>query len=191
MRPFRSENISKPRGTLPFAYPSIEVPLDVEVGCGVGWHPIRYVRENPKRTLVAIEHTRTRFSRFERRIASHDPLPNLHPVHADAVKWITHFLRPATVDRYFFLYPNPRPKPWYSMPFFARVVETLKVGGTVTLATNESFYYVAAKNYFTRVWGLEIVSDRSIAPIEKPRTHFEKKYLSRGESCFDLVVRKS
>ena len=80
--------------------------LDVEVGCGVGYHPIRYARANPDRFLIAIEHTHTRFEKFERRLAHHEKLQNLLAVHADAVEWITHSLPEESVDRYYFLIPQ-------------------------------------------------------------------------------------
>jgi tRNA G46 methylase TrmB len=196
VRPFRAERIHAPPNAAPFEVPPSPVPLDVEVGCGAGLHPLRYAREHPERFLVAIEHTRTRFERFAGRLAHHAPLPNLHPVHADAVAWITHFLPPRSVDRYFFLYPNPYPKGWHVMPFFGRVVETLKPGGTIVLATNERFYFDEAKEFFARAWGLEFESERALSAATKlpsgvPRTHFEKKYLERGETCLELVVRKA
>jgi tRNA (guanine-N7-)-methyltransferase len=195
IRPFRAERIRPPLNVAAFEVPSPSIPLDVEVGCGAGFHPLRYATSHPERFLVAIEHTRTRFERFAGRIAHHPALPNLFPVHADAVAWVTHFLPPASVDRYFFLYPNPYPKGWHVMPFFGRVVETLKPGGTIVLATNEGFYFKEAKEYLVGAWGLEIQSEQELSvaaglPFGIPRTHFEKKYLARGETCFDLVARK-
>ncbi|MBI0385206.1 hypothetical protein JBE27_55325, partial [Streptomyces albiflaviniger] len=54
-------------------------PVDVEIGCGVGFHPLRYARENPERQLVAFEKTSEKFSKFLGRLKNHDPLPNLYP----------------------------------------------------------------------------------------------------------------
>lgn len=135
VRPFHTEKILPPRNGAPFEWP-VGKALDIEVGCGVGLHPIRRALERPERVLVAIEHTRSRFERFARRVSNHrkpeklgnQGLSNLVPVHADAVAWITHFVPARSVERYFFLYPNPYPKRWHSMPFFGRVLETLKEG---------------------------------------------------------------
>jgi tRNA G46 methylase TrmB len=194
VRPFQGEQIAAPRNLPDFRLPEAGRPLDIEIGCGVGWHPIRYATENPERFLVAIEHTRTRFARFEGRLARHAPIANLHAVHADAVAWVTHFVPLGSVDRYFFLYPNPRPRPWYSMPFFGRVVQTLKPGGSVLLATNELDYHREARAYFVRAWGLRIVSERKLSALDTPppvaRTHFEKKYLARGQECFELLAQR-
>ena len=114
IRSFRAEKIRKPRNFIePKFAPGI--PLDLEIGCGVGWHPIHYARQNPDRFLVAIEHTRTRFESFERRTVRHPELKNLMAIHADAIEWVTHVLMPESVERIFLLYPNPaNPKNSYS-----------------------------------------------------------------------------
>ena len=36
-------------------------------------------------------------------------------------------------------------------------------------------------------WGLTLVDCRELARDAVPRTHFEKKYLERGERCWNLV----
>jgi tRNA G46 methylase TrmB len=174
------------------------MPLDIEVGCGVGLHPIRYARSHPERYLVAIEHTRMKFEKFAGRLAHHDPLKNLWPVHADAIEWITHFVPAGSVDRYFFLYPNPWPKSrdesrrWYAMPFMEKVIETMKAGATLELVTNESYYSEGAERYFTETWGLRLLSKKALKQGDiLPRTHFERKYLARGQTCFDLVLGKT
>jgi tRNA G46 methylase TrmB len=134
IRTFRADQVRLPRN---FVEPSFApgVPLDLEIGCGVGWHPIQYVQKNPARHLIAIEHTRNRFASFERRARSHAEIKNLTPVHADAIEWVTHALAPESVDRIFLLYPNPYPKRsdlnkrWHAMPFMGRLLGVLKMGG--------------------------------------------------------------
>ena len=59
------------------------------------------------------------------------------------------------------------------------------------LATNILDYWQEAQQYFTQVWHLEIVSSSILSAEFIPRTHFEKKYLSRGEVCYNLIVKKS
>lgn len=173
------------------------LPLDVEIGCGVGFHPLKYARENPGRQLIAFERTKEKFAKFESRLAHHDSLPNLKPVHGDAIAWITHGLQAAQVDRYFLLYPNPYPKEsqrnlrFHAMPFFSFLLSTLKPGGSLTLATNMKFYAEEAKHSFTEEWGMTLISEKQIEPQAAPRTHFEKKYLARGEPCFDFLFQKS
>ncbi len=171
-------------------------PLDIEIGCGTGWHPIRYSMGNPERRVIAFEHTRAKFERFANRLKHHPPIENLYPVHGEAVRWITHALLPETVDRYFILYPNPEPKApnkrWMRSSAMHRLLQTLKTGGEIIMATNEDWYAREALEWAENAWKLELVSERKLgmADLPRARTHFEKKYLARGETCFDLGWRK-
>lgn len=197
LRPFPKSKIPLPPDFRPLA-PLVKkgAPLDIEIGCGVGFHPIRYAKENPGRTLIAFERTSEKFEKFEGRLEHHKEIKNVIAVHGDAIPWIAHCIEKEFVDRYFILYPNPYPKEkqknlrFHEMPFFSCLVETMKNGGELTLATNEKFYYEAAKEKIVKDWGLKIVEDRLIEKSEKPRTHFEKKYLLRGDQCWNLVFRK-
>ncbi|MGE3260301.1 MAG: SAM-dependent methyltransferase [Bacteriovoracia bacterium] len=195
MRVFPREKIPLPPDFSPLALRT-GMPLDIEIGCGVGFHPLKYARENPGRQLVAFERTAEKFARFQGRLAHHPALPNLRAIHGDAIPWITHGVSPGSVDRYFLLYPNPYPKEsqrnlrFHEMPFFSVIVETMRVGGLLTLATNMDFYRAGAKEKITGEWGLELVTEGIVPAHAEPRTHFEKKYLARGEICWDLVFRR-
>ena len=195
MRSFHPEKVPVPPDFQPFDIDPAK-PLDVEIGCGVGFHPVHYARAHPERQLIAIERTSEKFEKFLGRIRGHAPLPNLIPVHGDAVAWITHGIRPASVDRYFLLYPNPYPKEsqrnlrFHEMPFFAQLRATMKPGGTITIATNEKFHADEARERLTTYWEMKLVEVRILDPSESPRTHFEKKYLARGEACFNLVFKR-
>ena len=142
--------------------------------------------------FIAIEHTQERFGKFARRLANHEPMVNLHAVHANAISWIVHCVPAASLDRIWLLYPNPYPKTrhrnqrWHAMPFAAKLVETLKPGGELRLATNEQFYANEAERDW-QLQGLVLDSRKEIGSDEAPRTHFERKYIERGETCFDLT----
>lgn len=201
VRPFQAEPITKPSILEGFAFPSAfrdGAAIDVEIGCGVGWHPIKYAKANPDRRLIAIEHTREKFEKFEGRVLRNESPSNLLPVHANAVPWITHALTKESVSRYLLLYPNPDPKEpnkrWFRAPFFERLLWTLAPGGTVTLATNVKSYMDESIEFARDVWGLDVVEVRTFTSNESlpeiPRTHFEKKYLVRGETCYDVIFAK-
>ena len=108
--------------------------MDIEIGCGVGLHPITYAKIHPDRNLVALEHTKEKFDKFWGRYENHASLDNLYPIHGNAISWISAHIKPASVSRYFLLYPNPWPKArhknrrWAAMPFMAKLHETLAVG---------------------------------------------------------------
>jgi len=177
----------------PFALPA--GPLDLEIGAGVGWHAIHYAAANPGRTLIALERTSAKFRAFETRVKAHPELRNLRAIQADAISWVTHSLPPASLDRVFILYPNPEPgrrnQRWPCMPFMERLLQTLKPGGALTLATNIEAYAREAETVMTGHWGLMLETKRELtAGSIEPRTHFEKKYLARGEVCYDLIFRQ-
>ena len=128
--------------------------------------------------------------------ANHSELTNLRVFHADAVAFVTHFLGPATLDRVFLLYPNPYAKAkhanlcWHNRPFFRQLLNAMKPGSELTMATNLEWCAAEARAAFQNTWQLQEVSFAIIAPESVPRTHFEKKYLARGEKCWNLVFQK-
>lgn len=180
----------------------LERPLDLEIGCGVGWHSIRYAEENPRRTLIAVEKTREKFGKFQARLERTRKkgiaLRNLVPIHGDAIAFVAHAIEERSLERIFLLYPNPSPKNpaerWFLMPFFGHLLTKLRDDGTLTVRTNEKKYFEEAIEAAEKLWKLEIVSRRSFTSEEVPpseaRTHFEKKYLEVGETCYELILRK-
>lgn len=209
VRPFQPLKTPKPAfaegldSSLLQAYPRLEI----EIGCGVGLHPIKRAALNPGSLYVAIEHTHERFGKFKRSLAAlrslrASALPNLHPRQANAVSWISHYVKPQTVDHYWLMYPNPYPKKkhlnqrWYAMPFTHHLVDTLKPGGKLTLVTNMKYYADEAEASFVSNFGLKLQVRSELQGIEAlssghdPRTHFEKKYLERGETCYDLTFTR-
>lgn len=200
VRPFQRTAIKPPLGFSDFQWPDdfFSRPVDVEIGCGVGWHPIRYAQQHTDRNLIAIEHTRAKFERFRSRLKKHPEIQNLLPVHADAVRWVSHFLAPSSVSKFMILFPNPEPKSpnkrWIRMPFMHRVLEVLAPQGEIQIATNERAYFEEILEYGENHWNLPVlekrVYDSNTAPAGVPRTHFEKKYLLRGETCFDVRFQK-
>jgi tRNA G46 methylase TrmB len=193
MRTFDSNSVPKPPLTFKFSHLEGK-SVDLEIGAGQGLHSIRHCAQHPERTLLAVEKTSTRFTQLERRWRDHGSPSNLIPIHADAAAFVTHFLPNNSLDHVFLLYPNPYPKKkqsnlrWHNRPFLSLLLHKMKTGAGLTLATNLEWYALEAKVQFQRHWGLELLA---LSPVEHvPRTHFEKKYLARGEKCWNLEFRK-
>jgi len=180
-----------------FQLQSISTPLDIEIGCGVGMHPIRRALEYPERTLVAIEHTKEKFDKFARRIYSHNNPKNLIPLHANAISIISQQLTDQSVDQFFLLYPNPYPKigdrkkRWPFVPFMKELLAKLKSGGSLIVATNELWYAEEMWLAMELAYGLTTRSVEKLDQNSRPRTHFEAKYLQRGEVCLNMEFVKS
>lgn len=192
MRRFAHHNVPRPpEGTLSWNSVDPSLAVDIEIGAGQGLHALAYAKANPNRQLIAIERT----TKIEKLLNSPEVMPNLLALRGDAINWITHMVPPASIDRVFILYPNPYPKRkqhnqrWYNMPFMAFLKGRLKSDGTLTLATNRPDYYEEARELMTATWGFKIVDDQSLSPNVEGRSHFEKKYLSRGETCWNLRFR--
>ena len=197
LRPFRPDRVPLPKCDVPF--PESDMEVDLEIGCGVGYHPIQRSLREPARKLVAIEHTKTRFSRLLKRVEGHPHIQNIVPVFDDAVSWVTHRVPAHSLGHVFLLYPNPYPKHaqrnkrWHQMPFMGFLLSRIRFGGTLTIATNERFYFEEAVSAMAQHWGWGDcqVEELSGADHRGGRTHFEKKYLSRGETCFNMVFQSS
>ena len=103
-----------------------------------------------------------------------------------------HALFPAQVEQFFILYPNPEPhnatQRWLNMPFFEFLLSRLKAGGSITLVSNIPEYIAEAQQQLIEVWKLPFIQQD--VPLDSARTHFEIKYLARGERCQELQISK-
>ncbi len=166
-------------------------PICVEIGAGKGKHALLFSSQHPEHKLIAIERTREKYVAMQKQHAL-EGQKNLQAIHADAMPWIVHALLPAQVQQFFILYPNPEPhnpaQRWLNMPFFEFLISRLQVGGTVTLASNIPDYIAEAQQQLIEVWKLSFVKE--VIPATSARTHFEIKYLQRGELCQQLIITK-
>lgn len=197
MRPFNPDHIPRPAlDPSALAWLNERDAFDLEIGAGAGLHAVQTALANPTRPLVAIERTEVKFNGLARRYAQHGAPENLCPLRGDAVAFVTHFVRPAQLARVYLLYPNPYPKSrqsnlrWYNSPFMAHLREKMATDAHLRLATNLKWYADQARELLPAHFGFRLESERTLGSGDPPRTHFEKKYLARGETCFDLVFAR-
>lgn len=187
MRIFKTDSIPMPRSQV--VAPSHK--FDLEIGCGVGLHPLQYAKANPDRTLVAIERTAEKFEKFQRRFRGNGSPENLILVHDDAVHWVTHRVAERSLNRVLALYPNPEPgnknQRLAFMPFVDFLHSRLAADGEFIIATNIESYAEECREHLPERGFRLILDERPTLP---GRTHFEHKYLQRGETCFNLVFKK-
>jgi tRNA (guanine-N7-)-methyltransferase len=199
MRDFNAKNIPTPRLTqaqveqLQTLFLSSK-EVDLEIGCGVGWHPLQYQHANPQRNLIACERTKDKYQSFAGRYLNHSSPSNLVPLHCDAIGLLQHFIPENSLSQIFLMYPNPEPKNpaqrWFLMPAMKLILSRLKPGGLIQLRTNIESYATEARNSAAENWSLEPLVFRQVSKLEKPVSHFEKKYLARGETCIEFVCKK-
>lgn len=172
----------------------------LEIGCGVGLHPILYSKNNPGSGLIALERTVEKYGKFQRRHERHQ-LANLFPIHGDGLNWLANNSNALTkrFDKIFLLYPNPYPKNtqrnkrFLGMTNFSYALASLKEEGIIIMRSNERTYLDEAKYLAANVWKLDCIQDQEINLKEGERgiTHFERKYLDRGLPCYEIIWRKS
>jgi hypothetical protein len=68
------------------------------------------------------------------------------------------------------------------------LLSRLQPGGQITLASNIPEYIEEAQQQLIDVWKLPFVKEKIAA--SSARTHFEVKYLERGELCQQLIITK-
>lgn len=188
IRTFRPDVFKEPRGFIQPNFADSNIVL--EIGAGVGLHALGFARANPDAQVFAIERTAEKFQKFQQSHLS-ETSSNLTPIHADAIPWVVHAVPPALLQQVFILYPNPEPKNpaqrWFNMPFMQFLLSRMQANAKLTLASNITEYLDEAEQQLLHVWKLPYV--RSAVTTER-RTHFEIKYMERGEPCGQLIVTK-
>lgn len=185
------EDIEKPNTDHPHLY--------LEIGCGTGDHCISFAHKNPDKQLLAIERTNIKYNKFLNKYRKFN-LSNLSPIQSDAVIWSSQYLNIDSLEGCFILYPNPYPKikqsnlRWHNMPYFQHLTKLLKPNAKLVLATNiesyaKEFNQVISNSYQKK---FEIINNSVInSNTFSPRTAFEKKYLMRNETCFNIELIKT
>lgn len=187
IRQFQAHRMQAPRGFSPIP----NTPICVEIGAGKGKHAVLFSQQHLEKTLYAIERTKEKFVAMQKQqqLVSQD---NLIPIHADALPWMVHALYPQQVSQFFILYPNPEPhnpaQRWLNMPFFEFLLSRLKPEGTITLASNIPSYIDEAVQQLEQMWNLPFILEK--VATHSARTHFEIKYLERGELCQQIIISK-
>ena len=198
MRLFSPENVPSPPNLKPFDWKKTRGRKIVfEIGCGSGMHPYERAKLFPDEFVIAVERTRTKFSQFQFLLKNRPSLDNLEAIHADAIWWAaSNFNKNYLFDTIFILYPNPYPKSknanlrLVNMPFTQFLLEHLKPLGELIIATNMPNYFDEAVEGFQNSWGLSLTESIILPANFSARTLFEKKYLERGDKCFQAKFSK-
>lgn len=193
-RAFKPEKINPPRNFDSQSWQWLTQSKNesvLEIGAGKGLHAIQFAAQNKDKTIIAIERTAEKFAAFNKN-AQPKNLANLYPVHADAIAWSVFALPAQSISQAFILYPNPERnnanQQWLNMPYFEFLLSRLKNDATITLASNIMEYLDNAQAQSTEVW--QLPTTREVVDKTSSRTHFEIKYLARGEPCEQLVITK-
>lgn len=190
IRPFRRANQIEQNIVIPTVR-----PLHLEIGCGVGLHAIKHLLRDRDCHLIALDRSAKRLKKLQRRIENHKLQNRVSIVCHTAQSYVPH-LPEDSLSKVFFLYPNPEWKApnrrWFRSSFFSCLLEKLTLGGIIQLRTNCDWYAREVEILAQNQWSLALVKreDLHISHLNNFMSHFEKKYLLRGEKCSLLEFQK-
>lgn len=193
-RPFKNQHLPAPKVSTP-NWNSLKEKyqkLIIEIGCGAGHHPYQYAKSHPDFYVFAIEHTKTRFKQMQNLVREQGELKNLCIIHENAISWVAHYVDPHSIDEVIFMYPNPYPKAkdwncrWVATPFWGHLLSKLKTDGSIRMVTNIQDYAEQAMYFHQVHWQGKCLEFKHV-PADQQRTLFEKKYLERGETCYEMI----
>ena len=120
-------------------------PVEVDVGCGKGRFLLARARRFPERQFLGIERQDARVARIDV-TARRENLANIRLLKADAMKALTAYLPPASVDAVYFFFPDPWPKRkhhknrLFTPAFLEATLRLLKPYGLLHVATDRPDY---------------------------------------------------
>lgn len=188
LRRFNPDVITAPTAFVPLSASLVcHSYLVFEIGAGRGKHAHLYAHVHPDHHIIALERTKNKASDLVK-----NPPPNLTAIHADAIFWSVYALPPHCLSKVYILYPNPEPhnsnQRFVNMPYFEFLLSRIKAGGQIIIASNIISYIDEACQKLSDVWCLPF--DKRLIENTSARTHFEIKYLARGEMCQEVIITK-
>ncbi len=168
-------------------------PVVVEIGFGNGETLIEQAAANPNHDYLGIEVHEPGIGHCLLR-AEAAGVRNLRIIAHDAVEVLRQQVPQASLSRLNLYFPDPWPKKRHHKrrivqdAFVALVAERLVEGGTLNIATDWAGYaehideVLSRSDRFTLDEGREHGGD---APLDRPRTKFERRGLRKGHRIFD------
>lgn len=169
------------------------LPLVLEIGFGRGEFLLGLAEADAGQAFLGVEYSRKRVLKTARRLARTE-LRNVRLLLATAEEVIRDLLPAGSVASAWVNFPDPWPKKRHHKrrivqdAFVALVAERLVVGGTLNVATDWAGYaehideVLSRSDRFTLDEGREHGGD---APLDRPRTKFERRGLRKGHRIFD------
>lgn len=198
MRTFKTDLIPPPPFSLCWNLVPKDRKIGLELGAGNGLFSINFAKSNPDWFLLSFERTLEKSLKFKKLSQKFPDLKNhLYYLRADGINVVSHLIPDTSIDKIFFLYPNPYLKAkqknqrWHNMPFFTEVIRVLKHHGEIEFRSNLKWYIEECMVKLQAFKELNLSQFEELNQKHQPETAFEKKYIDRGETCFRLIYRKT
>jgi len=173
-------------------------PLNLEIGFGVGNFIIEMGIREPNENFIGIDFYHKGIRKVITRIAKYE-ICNARIVYGDAKEKIPLLFAPEELNRVYINFPDPWPKKRHHKrrlikPDFIKVlVEKLKFGGEIHIATDHETYAMEILDFFEKDRLLKNKNGLGTFLFQKegiPKSKYEKKFISAGERIFYLEYKK-
>jgi tRNA (guanine-N7-)-methyltransferase len=171
-------------------------PKILEIGFGMGESTATIAQSHPENDYLALEvHTPGVGNLLKLIAAQH--LTNIRIVQHDAVEVLRDMIGANTLDGAHIFFPDPWHKARHNKrrliqaPFIAQLVQKLKPGGYIHVATDWQDYAEQVLAVLSAEPLLEnTAEDYAPRPAYRPLTKFEQRGLRLGHGVWDLVFRR-
>jgi tRNA (guanine-N7-)-methyltransferase len=173
-----------------------DAPRILEIGFGMGDSTATIALAHPENDYLALEvHTPGVGNLLKLIAAQH--LRNIRIIQHDAVEVLRDMLGEATLDGVHIFFPDPWHKARHNKrrliqaPFIAQLVQKLKPGGYLHVATDWQNYAEQILMVLSAESLLEnTVENYAPRPAYRPLTKFEQRGIRLGHEVWDLVFRR-
>jgi tRNA (guanine-N7-)-methyltransferase len=171
-------------------------PKILEIGFGMGDSTATIALEHPENDYLAIEvHTPGVGNLLKLIDAQH--ISNIRIIRHDAIEVLRDMIGERTLDGVHIFFPDPWHKARHNKrrlvqaPFIAQLVQKLKPGGYIHVATDWQDYAEQVLAVLSAEPLLEnTTSDYASRPAYRPLTKFEQRGIRLGHGVWDLVFRR-
>ncbi|MBU0622040.1 MAG: tRNA (guanosine(46)-N7)-methyltransferase TrmB [Gammaproteobacteria bacterium] len=171
-------------------------PIILEIGFGMGDSTAVIAAAHPEIDYLALEVHTPGVGNLLKLIDSEN-LKNVRIMQHDAVEVLRDMIADGTLDGVHIFFPDPWHKARHNKrrliqaPFIAKLVQKLKPGGYIHVATDWQDYAVQVLAVLSEETLLEnTAADYAPRPDYRPLTKFEQRGLRLGHGVWDLVFRR-
>jgi tRNA (guanine-N7-)-methyltransferase len=200
----RSLDSLMPKYGIPFAAQTLDfaqsfgrnAPTILEIGFGMGEPTAHIARAHPQNNYLALEVHPPGVGSLLKQIDAQG-IENIRIVQHDAVEVLRDMVQDATLDGVHIFFPDPWHKARHNKrrliqaPFVAQLVQKIKPGGYIHVATDWQDYAEQVLAVLTAEPLLKNTAvDYAEKPDYRPLTKFENRGLKLGHGVWDLLFQR-
>lgn len=168
-----------------------DAPLTLEIGFGMGHALLKNATAYPEQNFIGIEVYRPAVGALLAELKT-SAIHNVRVFYKDAVDVLTHCIPNQSLDAVHIFFPDPWPKRRHhkrrliQTPFMTLIVQKLKIGGKLHLATDWEDYATHMHHVLSCEPQLVLATDHAISH-HRPLTKYEQRGQRLGHAVWDFV----